>query len=155
MAKIEKTNYTRKWQHEMEMMSKLEMYKMLNPEILVKDYVKNSVLTRKQRSVISLALSGTLPIEIEKGRWRQIPRENRICKQCDSNEVEDLIHFLVKCEKNERLRMEFYDYVTSKDNVNMNMLSDHEKVTFMLTNNDSHIMKKTANFIIMSMKDRH
>ena len=31
---------------------------------------------------------------IESGRYHQIPRENRLCPSCRSNEIEDEIHFL-------------------------------------------------------------
>ena len=35
---------------------------------------------------------GTAPFEIEAGRWKGVPRENRICKQCQLSEIEDVTH---------------------------------------------------------------
>ena len=46
---------------------------------------------------------------IEKGRHSKpkIPREERICNLCNSNEIEDEIHFLFHCSTNEILRKSF------------------------------------------------
>ena len=35
--------------------------------------------------------------EIEKGRHKKIPRENRFCTLCQNMEVEDEVHFILKC----------------------------------------------------------
>ena len=46
---------------------------------------------------------------IESGRYDQIPRENRFCPSCKSNEIEDDgNHFLVNCPKYCIPREEFY-----------------------------------------------
>ena len=37
-----------------------------------------------------------LPLEVETGRWHNVPRENRICKLCDSGEVDE-VHFIFGC----------------------------------------------------------
>ena len=41
---------------------------------------------------------GTAGFEIETGRWRGVAREERVCKLCDSGEVEDVGHWLMRCE---------------------------------------------------------
>jgi hypothetical protein len=38
-------------------------------------------------------------LQIERGRYENIPREERICKLCDSGEVENEFHFAVTCPK--------------------------------------------------------
>ena len=40
---------------------------------------------------------GTAAFQIEVGRWRGIKREERICKECQSGEVEDVCHWLMQC----------------------------------------------------------
>ena len=45
-------------------------------------------------------------LEIEKGRHRKVPREDRICRLCTVNEIETEDHFLNKCK--------FYDYFKIK-----------------------------------------
>ena len=40
---------------------------------------------------------GILLLEIEIGRFRNIPLGNRISQMCNNNVVEDEIHFLCEC----------------------------------------------------------
>jgi hypothetical protein len=46
-------------------------------------------------------------LEIERGRYNKINREQRICRQCYLNVIEDQEHFFFHCRKNELLRKEF------------------------------------------------
>ena len=43
-------------------------------------------------------------LEIERGRYENIPREHRTCKMCDLGEIEDEFHFTFKCKKLDHLR---------------------------------------------------
>ena len=45
-------------------------------------------------------------LEIEKGRHKKIPREARLCKLCESDEIESEDHFLFTCN--------FYEDIKSK-----------------------------------------
>ena len=45
---------------------------------------------------------------IDIGRYDQIPKEDRICPTCGSNQIENKIHFLLVCPKYSTLRDEFY-----------------------------------------------
>ena len=40
---------------------------------------------------------GILPLKIETERYQGTPLENRLCKLCDTNSVEDEIHFMFHC----------------------------------------------------------
>jgi hypothetical protein len=46
-------------------------------------------------------------LEIERGRYNQINREQRMCRQCHLNVIEDEEHLFFHCQKNELLRKEF------------------------------------------------
>ena len=50
-----------------------------------------------QRSALARLYSGNLPLRIETGRYRNIPRPERLCVFCDSGHVEDEIHFITEC----------------------------------------------------------
>ena len=41
--------------------------------------------------------TGNTKLPIETGRWFNIPRENRICKLCNSKDIGDEFHYLQKC----------------------------------------------------------
>ena len=47
---------------------------------------------------------GTAAFHIEIGRWRGLKREERVCKECDSGEVEDVCHWLLQCSAWNSLR---------------------------------------------------
>ena len=61
------------------------------------------------RQVISKIRCSNHTLEIEKGRHRAIhvPRENRLCIQCDEGAIEDELHFLLECKTYEPLRLSF------------------------------------------------
>ena len=40
----------------------------------------------------------TVPLRMETGRWGSLKREERLCKQCKLEEIEDEEHFLLRCE---------------------------------------------------------
>ena len=40
---------------------------------------------------------GTVELGIEIGRWHGLRREDRVCKECGSGEVEDTEHFVMRC----------------------------------------------------------
>jgi hypothetical protein len=46
-------------------------------------------------------------LEIERGRYNKINREQRICRQCHLNVIEDEEHFFFHCQKIELRRKEF------------------------------------------------
>ncbi len=66
------------WQQDINTMQKLEHYAQLKYHIKCEQYLTTNILNRKQRYVLAHARAVTLPIEIEKGRWRSIPREERL-----------------------------------------------------------------------------
>ena len=51
---------------------------------------------------------GTAELGIEVGRWHGVRREDRVCKECGNEEVEDIDRFVMRCEYvvEERVRME-------------------------------------------------
>ncbi len=96
--------------------------------------------------MIAHTRAGTSPIEIEKGRWRSIPIEKRLCKQCNMATIENISHFMLICPKINSIRERFYDNVTTiLHDVNLNVTAD-ETITLLLS--DHRIKKITAYFII-------
>lgn len=77
---------------------KLRTYRKYKTSFEVEHYVKMN-LRRDQRKVLANFRSCNLPLEIEKGRYTRpkTPVNDRICKHCDSHEVEDETHFLINC----------------------------------------------------------
>ena len=56
-------------------------------------------LPRNHRSLISKLKVGTLPLNLEVGRWKDKALELRLCKVCDEGFLEDEAHFIIHCSK--------------------------------------------------------
>ena len=63
---------------------------------------------KRHRRVMAKLRGGTAELGIEIGRWHGLRREDRVCKECGSGEVEDTEHFVMRCAYvvKERKRLE-------------------------------------------------
>ena len=52
----------------------------------------SSMFVDKERRMMLKLRGGTAAFQIEMGRWHGMKREERVCKECDSGEVEDVCH---------------------------------------------------------------
>ena len=71
----------------------------------------SKIKNREQRRLLAKLRLGVLPLEIEKGRRSNLDRSDRLCKLCQTNEVEDEIHFLLKCPVFESTRSQFINSI--------------------------------------------
>ena len=53
---------------------------------------------KRRRRILAKLWGGTAALRIETGRWSGLKREERLCRQCRLEEVEDVEHFLLRCE---------------------------------------------------------
>ncbi len=72
-------------------MSKLNIHRSLKDNLSFQNYI-TILHNRKQRSLIAKTCMGTLPLHVELGHFRNIPRIDRKCKNC--NEIENEKHSL-------------------------------------------------------------
>ena len=70
---------------------KLEFYRLIFGFRSVS--IANHSDFRYIRSFLCKLVGGTLPLRIESGRYCNELRENRICRLCDANQIEDQFHF--------------------------------------------------------------
>ena len=77
------------------------------------------IRSREVRSLISKIRGGTDRLRVEEGRWSRIERSEHLCQHCESQEVEDSNHFILRCEKisNERSSL-FEELVLLQASVN-------------------------------------
>ena len=100
--------FSTKWSTSYVNMSKLDLYKQLKTEFGIEKYLILNI-DRYEKSLLSQLRYGILPLRVETGRFVNEPRCNRICTLCDSNSVEDQIHFVFHCN--------FYN--TMRENLNI------------------------------------
>ena len=74
---------------------------------------------------------GTAAFQIEMGRWHGLKREEQMCKECDSGEVEDVCHWLLQCSAWNHLRqpllqaMDDVDFSTGEDGDRTALILSH------------------------------
>jgi hypothetical protein len=69
---------------------------------------------------------GILPLHIETGRYQNKSLEDRTCEVCNTNVIEDEVHFVCKCPIYDHLRAELFN------SLNIAHLSDVEKLIYLV-----------------------
>ena len=68
---------------------------------------------KKMRRVLTKLRGGTAELQVEMGRWRGLRREDKKCAECGSEELEDVKHFLMRCEAWDGERKELMEKMKS------------------------------------------
>ena len=98
-----------------------------------------------RRSLTRLRLSAH-QLLIEKGRYIGIPRHNRICPRCTSNEVEDEIHFLFNCTALEDNRKTLHCKI-DQNCKNFKNLDSKSKLIWLMNNEDKDTLLELCLYI--------
>ena len=84
------------WWEEVEKKSKLHTYVQVRSRDVRNTVVKSNI-KRYHRSILNKLLCVILPLEIELGRFLNVKVEERTCKVCNLERIEDECHFLFFC----------------------------------------------------------
>ena len=93
----------------------------------------NAIANRKKRSLFSKFRLGTFDLEVESQRKNKTPREERICKICDTKEIENEIHFLLTCPTLSKSREPYLDNLQLL-NSSFQSMSSEAKLEYMFFN---------------------
>lgn len=129
--------------------SKLNFYKGLDPNLLIKPYLSNSNF--EFRKLITKLRISDHSLLIEKGRHFKIPREERLCKKCKV--LDDEKHFLINCSHNSNIRLAYFNCINIENNSFAN-LTDNDKVIYILNPSTPTQVNKLGSFIKKSMELR-
>ena len=140
-----------KWLQDIKAMPKLRTYCLLKHCYATEKYVTIN-LERNQRSSLSQIRIGTFPINIETGRHKKQPLQERVCPRCP-NTVETEEHFLVNCPLYKDQRQKLFLEINSKIQVDLLELSSLERLYLLL--NITKISRLVANFIQSCYHTRH
>lgn len=119
-------NYSKSWKDLVLQKPKLRTYCQIKENFGTEKYVKLN-LSRSQRSFLAQLRSGTLPLQIETGRFRGIDIKFRQCHFCD--QIEDEYHFLFDCCEYVNERHNFL----SSTNYDMSQGSQADTLRFLCT----------------------
>ena len=92
---------------------------------------------------------------LELGRYQteHIPRENRLCPLCKSNQVENETHFLLDCSKYSLQRRTFFDRI-NEIIPDFERKSTSQSIKLLMNSNDYHVNKLVMKSISLCMNIR-
>ena len=91
-------------------------------------------------------------LEIEKGRYYKVDVDKRIFKLCNI-EVEDEIHFLLKCPKLRDKRTDILNKIYSKYN-NLSSLNTREVFIWLMSSEDPFILRNISKLLIVLFAEK-
>ena len=95
----------------------------------------NTVKHQAYRKAITKLRLGTHDLRIQKGKYENnggpIPVEQRICKQCSLNQVENEHHFIGNCTKYTDTRNTYFNQISAIDDI-FAKLDINDKITYIL-----------------------
>ena len=133
--------------------NKMRVYRTFKTEYKYESYLDNVTIVKHRIDFTRLRISDH-NLEIEKGRYRKpyVKPQDRICLMC-KREMEDEIHFLLRCPRYESIRQNFYQNIKSVGKVNH---LESEKAVFKnLMSPTNEIAPKVAKFISECNKVRN
>ena len=120
---------------------KLRNYVKFKRDINTESYI-STFLSRYQRSLLAQLRTGILPLHVETGRYYRTPLEQRVCKICQTDEIEDEYHFICICSIYSTERNLFFNQITQCHH-NFETLDLEEKMNIIMNFN----VKKLALYV--------
>ena len=124
---------------------KLALYKDIKNVFKFEEYL-DSIKHYNQRRCLTKFRISSHKLNIERGRYVNINRNERLCKQCESQNIEDEFHYLMKCPKYSDIRKKLFS-AANETVRNFMQMSDQSKFLILLKNESTLITEATAKFI--------
>ena len=142
------------WRHSLENSKKLEFYKTFKDEYSTSDYLYQLRHYDERQNFVKFKISNH-KLMIEHGRYQidHLPRENRLCPLCNSNQVEDEIHFFFQCNKYSVKRQAFINQINGII-PDFDKKSSPESIKLIMNSNEHYVKKLVMKFIFSCMKIR-
>ena len=97
--------------------AKLTFLTSLKDTYTIENYLKlNNTYNRKALAQIRTS-SHTLAIET--GRWEKLKREERLCKHCNRNLIEDEAHLIFDCSNYSTERSMTFQFIKTRTNIDL------------------------------------
>lgn len=134
-----KDNYLQQWYSNIEACSKLKLYRYVKTSYDKEHYV-DVLNIRKFRHCYAQFRTGCHDLEIERGRYKNLPLDGRVCRVCSDNVIEDEYHFILKCIEYADIRT---CYIPSKYYTRPSI----HKLHILLASNNDTTIRNIAQFI--------
>ena len=104
--------YIKKWRSDVDIGVKCYNYRLFKNEFMFKNYLIDLPDSLKYIVCRFRTVNHKLPLET--GRYTRIPRNERICKMCNSGQLGDELHFCLECPALKELRIRFLPAIIYK-----------------------------------------
>ena len=139
--------YSRKWSNDIQTVAKLRTYRMFKTEFKCENYITLN-LRKNERSALCQFRCGILPLRIETGRYIGETIEDRLCRFCSQNSIENEEHFIFECDLYNRIRSNMFNDIIST--IDFQNYSTKDKFCFLFNN----FPRKCAKYISQSYNCR-
>ena len=122
-------NYHQSWYSNINNSSRLSMYSRYKHDFQFETYL-DTLPHQKFRIALTKFRLSSHSLAIERGRFENVPRENRICRYCNLQVVESEYHFLLVCPLYKDLRRKYFkNYFCRWPTLNKfdDLMSNHSK----------------------------
>ena len=138
-----RSDYSRHWWDKIQLESKMRIFTQFKSHFEFEDYLNISNV--KHRKAMTRLRISAHRLAIERGRYNNIPIEDRVCTTCQGRILEDEYHFLMICNKYDDTRRSMMNAINDKCD-HFKHLSDYDKFIYLLSAG-CDIAAITANFI--------
>ena len=118
---------------------KLRYYNMYKGDISQEEYL-NYAIPKYHRSLFAQFRAGILPLQVEIGRYRNLPLTERVCTLCPLGDVEDEFHLLCKCHRYAALRVPMFEKAAQENN-DFHALDELDKFVYLINSCQRAVIK--------------
>ena len=109
----------------------------------------------EHRRALTKLRTSSHKLEIEVGRWNDVQKEDRICKNCLLNKIEDEFHLLFDCHMHMRDRSKLFETLQQKIDVNTkNKIDQVDTINKIFASDDLSLLNAIGKFIKNSLQKR-
>ena len=132
--------------------NKLRSYRLFKSVFKFESYL-DQIKSFKHRKILCQFRISDHNLKIERGRYFNIPINERKCINCNLNEIEDEFHFIIKCPTYNNERHILFN-VIEKHNKYFNTYSDENKLYWILSNESPECINALIKFLEICMSRR-
>ena len=138
--------YYQRWYSEINNSNRLMSYSIFKHDFVLENYL-NLTIENKYKVALSRFRTSSHDLFVETGRYDNVPRDQRLCKSCNMNRIEDEFHFLLVCPKYRELRKNTLKHISITGQLYINL-----KTLWSATSNK--VICNISKFIYYAMKIR-
>ena len=121
-----KNKYIEFWQDKILLSDKLSLYSNIKKSYYIESYLELKNVNQKKN--ITKLRTSSHNLMIEKGRYLNLNREERLCPFCPNKIIEAEIHFLFICPLYKHLSNDFFTYMSIQCQLELTHLSITDKI---------------------------